>query len=106
MRYKEKSVVFTPDAVRHLSFFSVHVQKIVTAGIRKHPVDNDPLGNTRNKFRLQRASPLADYELRIESWRVFYRIEHNTVNNIKIKITVVGEKQGNKLMIEGKEILL
>jgi hypothetical protein len=67
---------------------------------------NDPREETRRRFRLRRASAYADYELRLESWRVFYRIEENTTTLTKVKITLIGEKRGNTLVVEGKEVRL
>jgi mRNA-degrading endonuclease RelE of RelBE toxin-antitoxin system len=106
MHRGKRIVVFTPEAVKQLSWFPVYSQKIIVSGIRKHLIDNDPLQNTKNKFKLHRPSLFADYELRIENWRIFYRIGQKADNSIKIKITVVAEKQGNKLMIEGKDLPL
>ncbi|HUI25100.1 MAG TPA: hypothetical protein VL403_03360 [Candidatus Kryptonia bacterium] len=56
---------------------------------------------TRNKFPLRRASDVADYELRIEELRVFYRVE-----GAEVSITVVGRKRGNTLIVQGEEYVL
>lgn len=74
---------------------------MVTDGIRRHLVDNDPTMETRNKFRLHRASDVADYELRLADLRVLYRIEEADV-----LITVIGRKRGNALIVKGKEYIL
>ena len=61
----------------------------------------DPTQEDRDRFRLRRASPHADFELRIEQWRVFYRVQGNMVI-----IELIGRKKGNRLMIDGKEFVL
>jgi len=55
----------------------------------------------RNRFRLRRFSPHADFELRVERWRVFYRVQRNLVI-----VELIGWKQENSLFIEGKEFKL
>jgi hypothetical protein len=44
---------------------------------------------------------LADYALRLEHLRVFYRIE-----GADVLITVIGRKRGNALIVKGKEYVL
>jgi mRNA-degrading endonuclease RelE of RelBE toxin-antitoxin system len=94
-------VIFKPQALGHLRWLSVREQRMVTDGIRRHLVDNDPTIETRNKFRLRRTSAVADYELRLEDLRVLYRIEEADV-----LIAVVCRKRGNALIVEGKEYVL
>lgn len=96
-----RRVVFKPQALEHLRWFPVRQQRLVTDGIRRHLVENDPGAETRNKFRLRRPSTAADYELRLEDLRVFYRIEGSV-----IFITVVGVKRGNTLIVRGEEFAL
>ncbi|MBI1817840.1 MAG: hypothetical protein HYR72_22925 [Deltaproteobacteria bacterium] len=94
-------ILFKPQALDHLGRLPVREQRMVTDGIRRHLVDNDPLIETRNKFRLRRTSALADYELRLEDLRVFYRVVE-----MEVWITVVGRKRGNALIVAGKEYTL
>jgi hypothetical protein len=62
----------------------------------------DPLSDeTRNRFRLRRLSPHADYELRVEPWRVFYRVQEALVI-----VELIGRKKGNVLLIDGREFEL
>ena len=58
----------------------------------------DPTREDRNRFRLRRASPHADFELRVDPWRVFYRVEQRLVI-----VELIGRKDGNRLLIDGKE---
>lgn len=61
----------------------------------------DPRLEDRNRFRLRRLSPQADFELRVESWRIFYRVQGNLVI-----VELIGRKKGNLLLIDGKEFKL
>ncbi len=64
-------------------------------------MESDPRTQTRNKFRLRRASEAADYELRLGELRVLYRIQESVVF-----ITVVGIKRKNTLIVKGEEFPL
>jgi hypothetical protein len=52
-------------------------------------------------YRLFWAFSHADFELRVEPWRVFYRVHEGTVI-----VELVGRKKGNVLLIGGKEFEL
>lgn len=64
---------------------------------------HDPLTETRNKKPL-RPNPVAPWELRAGSLRVFYEVASDDPN--VVKILAVGRKKGNKLIIANKEIEL
>ena len=97
----KRRAVFKPQALQHLRWLPVGQQRVVTDGIRRHLVENDPCVEARNKFRLRRASGAADYELRLGELRVFYRVE-----GFVVYITVVAVKAGNVLNVMGEEFLL
>jgi hypothetical protein len=99
-------VVFVPGSLRALRKLSAYAQRSIMDGIRTHLIENDPKEDTTRKFRLCRPSPHADYELRLASWRIFYRIEEDTAHLSKVKITLIGEKRGNTLVVEGEEVRL
>jgi len=60
-----------------------------------------PPQEDRHRFRLRRASAYADFELRVQQWRVFYRVQESLVT-----VELIGRKEGNRLLIEGKEFAL
>ena len=78
-------------------------RKFLLDGTRTHLVDNDPLAVSRNKFLLRRPSPHAERELRLGDWRVFYTASDD---GALVLVTLIGEKRGNKLLIEGEEFEL
>jgi mRNA-degrading endonuclease RelE of RelBE toxin-antitoxin system len=86
-------VVFAPAALRQY--------KRLPAAARSLLALQDPTEETRNRFRLRRLSPHADFELRVEPWRVFYRVQKELVI-----VELVGRKKGNVLLMGGKKFEL
>jgi len=96
-----RQVLFTDDSVRQFRALSQAVKPLIRDAIRLHLIEADPSQTTRNKFRLRRHSEYADFELRAGNWRVFYRVDQH-----RVIVTLVGEKKGNRLIVEGEEIRL
>jgi mRNA-degrading endonuclease RelE of RelBE toxin-antitoxin system len=96
-----RSVELTPDAVRQFKALPKGARPAIKEALHTHLVLDDPARATPNKFRLRRASTYADYELRVDDWRIFYRIEGDMV-----VVTLLGEKRGNRLIVEGEELNL
>lgn len=94
-------VVFSPAAVRQFKRLPAAARSLLKDVIRERLAEEDPTEETRNRFRLRRVSDYADYELRVDSWRVFYRVEEKTVT-----IELIGRKEGNVVLIAGKEFKL
>ena len=94
-------IVFSPAAVRQFKRLPAAARGIIKETIRERLSEQDPTEETRNRFRLRRLSEHADYELRVDPWRVFYRVQGKTVT-----VELIGQKKGNILLIEGKEFKL
>jgi mRNA-degrading endonuclease RelE of RelBE toxin-antitoxin system len=94
-------VEFTGDALRQFKKLPKPVRRYLKEAVRRQLMESAPGLTTRNKFRLRRASAFADYELRVDDWRIFYRLEDELV-----LITLVGEKRGSFLIVEGEELRL
>ena len=94
-------VVFAPAALRQYKRLPAAARRLLKKEIREQLSAQDPTQETRNRFRLRRLSPHADFELRIEPWRVFYRVQQGMVI-----VELIGRKRGNKLLIDGKEFEL
>ena len=92
---------FSPAAVHQFKRLPAAARKLIKETIRERLSEQDPTEETRNRFRLRRVSEHADYELRIDPWRVFYRVEEQTVT-----VELIGQKRGNVLLIGGKEFKL
>ena len=94
-------VVLSDTAIRHWKGIPKSKRGLVRDGIQRHLAREDPFETTRNKFRLRRASEFAEYEFRLDPWRVFYRVRGKIV-----EVVMIGEKKGNKLLIGGEEFIL
>jgi mRNA-degrading endonuclease RelE of RelBE toxin-antitoxin system len=91
-------VVFSPAAVRHYKRLPAAARRLLKREIHEQLALQDATKETRNRFRLRRLSPHADFELRVEPWRVFYRVRDELVT-----VELIGRKRGNVLVIDGKE---
>ena len=69
--------------------------------MKRHLADGDASGETQQRLRLRRPSALAEFELRVGNWRVFYRVAGEDV-----QVVLIGEKRGERLFIDGKRFVL
>jgi mRNA-degrading endonuclease RelE of RelBE toxin-antitoxin system len=93
--------MFSPAAVRQYRRLPAAARSLLKKEIYQRLACEDPNEQNRNRFRLRRVSPHADFELRVEPWRVFYRVQEDLVT-----VELIGRKKGNALLIEGKEFEL
>lgn len=89
---------FTPEALDDLQSFRAFEQRQIVQAIDEQ-LQYQPTQPTRNRKRL-RPNNLAEWELRIDRFRVFYDVDE--VVSI-VKIEAIGYKEGNKLYIQGEE---
>gem|GEM_PF-1312405 len=94
-------VVFAPAALRQYKRLPAAAGSLRKKEIKDQLVLQNPTEETGNRFRLRRVSPHADFELRVEPWRVFYRVQNEVVI-----VELIGSKKGNVLLINGKEFEL
>ena len=92
---------FTPEAMDDLRSFRNFERRRIIAGIEEQ-LSHQPIEQTRNRKRL-RSNPLAEWELRVDDFRVFYDPD---LTPDAVKIVAVARKQGNKLYIRGQEFEL
>jgi mRNA-degrading endonuclease RelE of RelBE toxin-antitoxin system len=97
-RYK---IEFTRRAYAHLKAFRRSDRNLILDAVREQ-LAQTPDEETRNR-KLLREDPLADFELRVGDYRVFYDIY---VDRCIVRILAVGVKDRNKLIIGGKEVVL
>lgn len=94
-------IEFTPEAIEDMRLLRKYERTRVIEEIENQLI-YQPAQETRNRKRL-RPNELAEWELRIDKFRVFYDIdEEDTV----VKIEAVGYKEGNRLFIHGEEYQL
>ena len=94
-------VVFAPAALRQYKRLPAAARRLLKEEIKEQLALQYPTEETRNRFRLRRVSPYADFELRVETWRVFYRVQEEFVI-----VELIGRKKGDVLLIDGKEFEL
>lgn len=81
--------MFSEEAVHDFSCVPPAGRALLKEGIRRHLAEADSGQTTRNKFRLRRVSPFAEFELRIR--------------DSVVEVVMIGEKRGNRLLIRGEE---
>src|SRR5438132_10837227 len=89
-------ITITEDAESQLRALPVREQRILEAAIQSRLL-HQPTTPTKALKRL-RPNPLAEFELRAGDLRALYNVEGD-----EVVILVVGQKIGNKLIVEGEE---
>jgi len=91
-------IEYTPEAIDDLKPFRKYEQQSIFDQIDEQLL-YEPAIETRNRKRL-RPNNVAEYELRVGKFRVFYDVDEA----VKIvKIEAIGYKEGSHLFIHGKE---
>jgi mRNA-degrading endonuclease RelE of RelBE toxin-antitoxin system len=88
-----------PTAQEDLKSLRKFEQKDVVGGI-KAQLRYEPTVETRNRKRLE-PNELAEWELRIGRFRVFYNVESDAQ---MIQVEAIGVKEGNLLFIRGRRV--
>ena len=89
---------FTPRASDELRAFRKNEQKQILETIKTQLL-HEPVSMTRNRKKL-RPNELAEWELRIGDFRVFYDVDEAEQ---VVSIRALGYKAGSRLMINSKE---
>jgi mRNA-degrading endonuclease RelE of RelBE toxin-antitoxin system len=91
-------IEFTPEAVADLKAFRRYDQEQVINGIEGQ-LPHQAAEPSRNRKRL-RPNRLAEWELRIGDFRVFYDVD---LHELLVKIEAIGYKDGSSLYVHGEE---
>jgi mRNA-degrading endonuclease RelE of RelBE toxin-antitoxin system len=91
-------IAFTPEATADLDALRAFDARRVIAEI-ENQLSQSPATPTRNRKRL-RPNRLAEWELRVGEFRVFYDI---IADDVLVRIVAVGTKVGDRLFIHGEE---
>lgn len=94
-----RQVVFSPAAVRQYQKLPAAARSLLKKEIDERLAQQDATEENRNRFRLRRFSPHSDFELRVDPWRVFYRVSDDLVI-----VELIGRKQGNALFVGRKGV--
>lgn len=91
-------IEFTPEALADLQSFRRYDQAQIVAGIEGQlPQQADEPSRNRKRLRPNR---LAEWELRIGAFRVFYDVD---LRESLVKIEAIGHKDGGTLYVHGEE---
>ena len=88
-------IQLTPEAVDDLGSMRTFDVRRVVAAVESQ-LSQEPTQETRNRKRL-RPNGLAEWELRVDAFRVFYDVDDETVS-----IVAIGLKRGDQLFIHGE----
>jgi mRNA-degrading endonuclease RelE of RelBE toxin-antitoxin system len=91
-------IIITEEAESQLRSLTARDQRIVEAGILAR-LRQQPTTPTKAIKRL-RPNPLAEFQLRIGDFRVLYSVDETKA---EVVISIVGQKVGNKLIVEGED---
>jgi mRNA-degrading endonuclease RelE of RelBE toxin-antitoxin system len=91
-------IELTPEAAADLRTFRRYDQEQIVAGIEEQ-LPHQAIEPSRNRKRL-RPNRLAEWELRIGDFRVFYDVD---LDESLVKIEAIGYKDGSTLFVHGEE---
>jgi mRNA-degrading endonuclease RelE of RelBE toxin-antitoxin system len=92
---------FTDEAMDDLSALRKFDQARIVNAIEGQ-LSHEPTNEARNRKRL-RPNQLAEWALRVDSFRVFYDASSSEES---VNIVAIGEKVGNELIIRGEKFEL
>ena len=93
-------IEYSPDTVEHIRALRPGQRSVLFGAVDRH-LQNEPDRETRNR-KPMRPNPLAPWELRVGSLRVYYDIEMEPEPRVLIR--AVGVKVGNRVLI-GREAM-
>jgi len=91
-------IEYTPEAIEDLKLFRRYEQQSIFDQIGEQLL-YEPTIETRNRKKL-RPNNVAEYELRVGKFRVFYDVDEPAKI---VKVEAIGYKEGSRLLIHGKE---
>ena len=91
-------IEYLQTALAHLRFLTARQRSVVFTGVDQQLM-HEPTVETRNRKQM-RANPLASWELRLGDLRVYYDVEEQPEQ--LVKIAAIGIKDGNEVII-GRE---
>jgi mRNA-degrading endonuclease RelE of RelBE toxin-antitoxin system len=96
-----RNIVLSPDSFRQFKKLSARDRSRLREAMVASLSEDDATVDTRHRFRLRRPSEYADFELRVEDMRVYYRVAEN-----EVRVVLIGRKKGNHLLIDGRRFTL
>jgi mRNA-degrading endonuclease RelE of RelBE toxin-antitoxin system len=97
----KRAIVLSKDALGQFRKLRAKDRARLRAAMVASLSEDDATVETRNRFRLRRPSDFADFEMRVDDLRVFYRIVDD-----QVLVALIGRKQRNHVIIGGKRFTL
>ena len=94
-------IAFTPRALDDIDWLHKRERVIVFDGVEDQ-LTHQPNVETRNKKKL-RPNSVAEWEIRIDKFRVFYDVD---IETRVVGIKMIGYKEGSRLFVRGEEFNL
>jgi len=94
------SIRLTDSAIEDLDFYRKNERRLISDAMAVY-LTYDADVHTRRRKPL-RPNQIAQWELRIDDYRVFYDFEEEDV----VKVVAVGHKEHNDLYVRGKKVEL
>ena len=91
-------IKLTEGAEADLRHFTAYARRIIVDGMELH-LSHQPCEGTR-RLKPLRPNPVAGWELRLGDYRVLYDVDED---RRVVTVQVIGEKQGNRLVVKGEE---
>ena len=93
---------YSPEAEDHLRWLTTRQQRTVVDNVERRFL-HEPTVETKNR-KPMRPNPVAPWELRLGTLRVYYDVEEQPEQ--RVIIVAVGVKEGNRVRIGGEVIEL
>jgi mRNA interferase RelE/StbE len=93
-------IEYVQTAVNHLRYLTARQRSVVFTGVDQQLM-HEPTAETQNRKQM-RANPLASWELRLGDLRVYYDVEEQPEQ--LVKIAAIGIKDGNEVIISRERI--
>lgn len=93
---------YSPEAEDHLRWLTTRQQRTVVDNVERRLL-HEPTVETKNR-KPMRPNPVAPWELRLGTLRVYYDVEEQPEQ--RVIIVAVGIKEGNRVRIGGEVIEL
>jgi hypothetical protein len=100
----KRAIVLSPDALRQFRKLRAKDRSRLRDATLASLGEDAAIVEARYRFRLRRPSEFADFELRADDLRVFYRVAG--LAGERIEVVLIGRKKGSQLVIDGKRFTL
>ena len=92
------TILLTERAETHLRVLTSYARRMIIDSLEIH-LSHQPTDGSR-RIKKMRPNPVAGWELRLGDFRVLYDVDDQ---RRVVQVQVIGEKVGNRLIVQGEE---